>query len=377
MKHILLSVTILTLLTAGCGRGTERHGHSHNGTELITTARNLSITEDDGYTQVRIRNPWDTTRTLSSYILVDRDSVVPAGVDTVRNTLIRTPLRNSLVFSNVYVSLIKELGALESVGGICDAEYITDKTAAARIAAGTIRNCGQMMNPNIEMIMTMRPDGILLSPMNGNDSHGKLSSLGIPLIEAADYMENTPLGRAEWMRFYGRLYGQDEKADSLFETVRREYNDIRDKAHKATKRPKVLIDGVYGNVWNVPTDESVTGNIINDAMGFNPFGHYDMAGCAQLTPEKVLYEAADADIWFYRYFKPNDITLAQFAAENPNYNRIKAYKDGNVYGTNTRYSGVFDDAAFHPHWVLAEMVSILHPEITDIPQTRRYYKKLK
>lgn len=367
-------VAILATLMSACGTS---GGQRPTGDNIIRHADNLRISDGDGYSHVVIRNPWDTTKTLASYFLVQEGAELPPEAGSGSEKIIKIPLKNSLVYSNVHVSLMHELGVLDAVGGVCDAEYITDSLASSRIAEKVIRDCGQSMQPNMEAVMQMRPDGILAAPMENNPNHGKLAKLGIPLIQAADYLESSPLGRAEWMRFYGRLYGRGTQADSMFRAVEREYNDIANKVATSAHRPKVLIDGVYGQSWNLPTRKTATGILIHDAGGLNPFDEYDKAGSISLSPEEVLYKGADADVWFIRYFNTRPMTLSMWNAENKNYARFKAFKEGNVFGANTMTSGIFDDGAFHPQWVLADMASILHPEIKNISHPKYYYHKLQ
>lgn len=373
LKHYLFTLGIIVLVSA-CGH---KSGESAQGADIMTHAENLTIVDGDGYSLVDIRNPWDTTRMLAQYILLNEGKDVPEGIDTHSRKVIKTPVKNALVYYNIHVSLLHELGALDHVGGVCDSEYITDSVAAKRVAEKSIQDCGLSYQPNIEAIMRLRPDVIVLSPMENGDTHGKLANMNIPVLEAADYLEPYPLGRAEWMKLYGRLVGKGAEADSLFARTEKEYNDIIFKTALCSNLPKVLFDGTYSGIWNVPTSRSATGTLIRDAAGYNPFDDYNDSGSAKLAPEEVIYKAADADVWFVRYFSDTPKTLDQWGKEDKNYSRFKAFKDGNVWGSNTRYSGVFDDAAFHPQWILADMALILHPSLQGIKIHKHYYQRLK
>lgn len=373
--HLIFTTLFAAALT-GCG-GNAGSSPADSNNNLVKEAGLLSIDDFDGYSEVVIRNPWDSTRALARYVLVDSGATLPENIDFSSYQRINVPLNKSIVYSNVHGSLIHELGKTDAIAGVADAQYITDTLLANLIKRGFIADCGNSTSPNIERIMQIKPDAILLSPMGENISHGKLDALNIPLVETADYLEKTPLGRAEWMKFYGRLYGRGKLADSIFNDIQHQYNALKTSVSSTDSRPKVIIDGVYGQNWNVPTSGSVTGHLIEDAGGSNPFANYNNAGSASLSPEEVIFKGADADIWLVRYFRDNDMTLSDWGIENKNYSRFKAYKTGNVFGSNTKRSGVFDDGAFHPHWILAEMISILHPELSSIPKHKHYYGKLK
>lgn len=376
IKKILILV-LLTVFFTECGSNTNTLSSKSDKSNIIKYSNNLSINDYPGYSIVKIRNPWDTIRTLAQYVLVDSGVTLPKDIDVKQFTPIQVPLKNSLVFSNIHCSLIQELGKGTSIGGIIDSEFITNPEIQERIENGSIQNCGTISAPDIERIMQLRPDAILLSPYNNNSWHDKLQILGIPLVETADYLEKTPLGRAEWMKFYGRLYGKGESADSMFMNVEREYNALKESVKGVKSRPKVIVDGVYGQVWSVPTAGSVTGAFLTDAGAVNPFNDLSDSGSAQLSPEKVLFKGADADIWLIRYFKDGEMTLSDWGKENKNYSQFKAFKSGMVFGSNTKFSGAFDDAAFHPQWILADLISIFHPELNVGNKHVIYYHTLK
>ncbi len=363
------------LLAVGCS--SHGSGTAASSGNIMKYSRNILIEDKDDCHLVKIRNPWDTTKTLASYCLVPKEGEMP--LEWQGNTelkLVQTPLKDAVVYSNIYVSLLRELGHPDMIKGVCDAAYITDSLIAKKVEGGEVMDCGLSTAPNIEKILSLNPEAIILSPMDNTNGHGKLDNLGITLIEGAEYTEATPLARAEWMRFFGRLIGEGIKADSLFATVEQEYNAIKEKAKEAQNRPVILFDGVYGNQWNVPTSGSVTGALIEDAGGRNPFSDYSEAGSAHLSPEEVVYKAATADFWFVRYYSPNDYSLSDWISLNKSYSRFKAIDHNRVYGSNTSKSSIFDDGAFHPQWILADMVAILHPEL-NIPTSKRYYRQLK
>lgn len=336
--------------------------------------RNLSLEEHEGYTLAKIRNPWDTTRLLHSYILLEEGREQPMGYPNA--DVVKVPLKSSVVYSAVHNSLIDELTATDAISGICDTEYIFNPNLKKRLESGRIADCGSSMSPNVEKILKLSPGAVLLSPFENSNGYGKLEHAGIPIVECADYMEISPLARAEWMRFYGRLYGKGEMADSMFKETERRYLNLKAVASKATDKPKVMLDRVYGQVWNVPGGRSTMGTMIKDAGGINIFGDNDKSGSLQLSPEKVLYEAKDADIWLIR-FSYSPITMKSLAEEKPMYTQFKAYKEGNVYGSDSSTTNIFEDQAFHPHWILADLINIFHPELHTDTMSHKYYQRLR
>ena len=182
---------------------------------------NLSLIDYENYIVAQLRNPRDTTKILHTYVLVDKKQPLPQELPL--GTLVRTPLSKAVIYSSVHCSLLKDLGALNSIGGVCDLKYIKLPEIEEGCRNGTITDVGDGMNPNIERIIDLHPDAILLSPFENSGGYGRVEKLNVPIIECADYMETSSLGRAEWMRFYGLLFGKKAEADAMFASVERSY----------------------------------------------------------------------------------------------------------------------------------------------------------
>lgn len=370
---IFIALTAALSLTVSCGSGNSAHDAQAGDEVPMLHARNIRIYEiSPGIERVILKNPWDSTLNLADYLLVDRNIELPVDIPEGA-IVVRVPLERSVVYSGVHVSLIDELGALGGIKGVCDKEYVTDSNAKAAITRGTIADCGKYTAPNVEKIISLNADAVLLSPYETSNVSAPFSKTGLSLIYTAEYMEKTPLSRAEWMRFYGRLYGKGAKADSLFQKINGNYESIKKKTAKCTNRPEVLFDRVYSGVWDVPTSGSVTGILISDAGGSNPFDRYKNPGSARLQAEEALIYGKNADIWLIRYIEPS-LNLESLNSESPYYKEFEAFKKQNVYGANTLQTALFEDGAFHPDKTLREMVRLLHPEIDSSPL--EYYHKV-
>lgn len=372
---VLMAIVASGLTVASCGKGKNAENGGEHQIVPLKYAEYLKIKDYDGYEEVTIRNPWDTTKILHKYILVPKDSEMPPSLP--KGDVIRTPVKNTLVYSTVHAGLMKELGAMDAIGGMCGTEYVNDPDLRQLIAQGKIADCGSTQTPVIERIIKLQPEAILLSPYENDDKYSKTGELGIPIIEGADYMEVSPLGRAEWVRFYGMLFGKKTVADSMFADTERKYLELKSKAATAANKPRVLMDQRYGSVWYVPGAESTTAKIIADAGGINPFDYIKKAGSESLSPEKVLYEAHDADIWFIKYFQDNDKTMEEFTKDSPANSQVKAFRQGNVYGCNTKKVNFFEETPYHPDRLLEDYISLMHPELNVGNGSRHYFKRLE
>ena len=376
MKKLLLSVQIVTLvlLLSACGGGSKTSS-AFIQEEIIPMkyAENLTLVKGNGYIEARLRNPWDTTAILQNYILIDKDSPVPDHLP--EGTLVRTPLSKALVYTGVHCALIKELGALESIGGICELQHIKVPEIQEGCKNGTIVNAGEGTNPDIEKIIDMHPDALMLSPYENSGGHGQVEKLKVPIIECADYMETSALGSAEWIRFYGLLFHQSAKADSIFAIVEKNYNELKALAASQPVKPKVMCELKSGSAWYVPGGRSTTGKLYKDAGGDYLFDHYPNSGAVPLSFETVFDKAQAADVWLMKYNQPTDKTYSSIEEDYSPYANFEAFKKRNIYHSNTAYKEYYEDFPFHPDLVLKDLIKIFHP--TLLPEYElKYFSKL-
>ena len=376
MKKFLLSahIGLLVLLLSACGGGGKTS--SALGQEEIIPlkyAENLTLIKGDGYTEARLRNPWDTTKVLHTYILVEKDKPMPDHLPP--GTIVRTPLSKALVYTGVHCALIHELGMVKSIGGICELQYIKVPEIIEGCRKGTIVNAGEGTNPDIEKIIDLHPDALLLSPYENSGGHGQVEKLKVSIIECADYMETSALGSAEWIRFYGLLFHQSAKADSIFAIVEKNYNELKALASSQAKKPKVMCELKSGSAWYVPGGRSTTGKLYKDAGGDYLFDSYPNSGAVPLSFETVFDKAQDADVWLMKYNQASDKTLSGIREDYSPYANFKAFKERNVYGCNTGYHTYYEDFPFHPDLVLKDLIKIFHPSL--LPEYElKYFSKL-
>ena len=367
ISYIYLLATALLVLSS-CFRGGNTAGKVLDTQDsIITAAKLLSMQRTSHYTLVTVGDPWKGG-VLHRYVLVPRDSMLPD--DLPEGTLVRTPISRALVYSSVHTSLIRELGALDAVRGVVDSQYFNDSTLAAGIKAGTITDCGNSMNPTVEKVIDMQPDAILLSPYQ-DASYGQIAKLDIPLIECADYLEYDPIGRAEWVKFYGELVGKRAEADSLFDAVVTAYNDVKKKAAGAQTRPTVVTEMVISGVWNVPGGQSYMARILNDAGGKYLWADDQNTGSLALDFNQVLAVAQDADYWFIKWTNINSLSDLQGA--NDLNKEMAAFKNKRVYVCDTDKTRFFDRIPFHPELLLREFAAIMHPELFTDYKNQMYH----
>ncbi|MBR1839259.1 MAG: ABC transporter substrate-binding protein [Prevotella sp.] len=383
MKNLCIVITLAVLSVLASCKGGSTAAFNEEDIEL-RYARLLTLKQGDGYIVAEVKDPWKEApsnsplqgegRLLHRYILVPRDAEVPKNLP--QGELVRTPLQKTIVYTSVHTGLIDELGGYDAIKGVCDKEYMYLDKIQADVASGKITDCGLGTNPDLEKIIDLNPDAILLSPFENAGSYGKLGKLGIPIIECADYMENSALGRAEWMRFYGLLLGKEKEAESLFRAVEDDYNATKALVGDIKDKPTVVTEKKYGSTWYVAGANSTVGGLLADAGADYIFSDEPASGSVPYSPEVVFDRAQQADIWMFKYNQAVDITSQQLASEWGNYGKMKAFTTGNVYQCNLSLVPYYEEAPFHPNILLKEYVKILHPDVLKGYELR-YYKKLK
>ena len=370
MKKCFNLIFILStiMLLSSCFRSGHGAGNTLGAQDsVITAAKLLSMERKADYTVVTVGDPWKGG-VLHRYILVPHDKELPENLPN--GTVVRTPVSRALVYSSVHTSLLDELGAIGVVQGVVDSQYFVDSTIVNGVAKGTIADCGNSMNPTVEKVIEMQPDAILLSPYQ-DASYGQIAKLDIPIIECADYLEYDPLGRAEWVKFYGELVGKRAEADSLYNAVVTAYNELKQKAADAASHPTVVTEMVISGVWNVPGGQSYMARILGDAGGKYLWADNENTGSLALDFNQVLAVAHDADYWFIKWTNINTLKDLQGAYDLNK--EMAAFQHKHVYVCDTDKTRFFDRIPFHPEVLLREFAAILHPELFPDFKHQFYY----
>lgn len=402
--YILLCGATAALLMAACQGGKTAAADAEAGDTLeMKYAKLLTIVKhgdgeessdaaegiDYQYAEAIIANPWKAGTILHRYILIPKgkegDKTVAmlarrrsTGARCTTDT-VRTPLESNLVFTAPHCQLLTELGCQNAITGVCDKDYINIPDIKSRAQADAkvahpIMDCGSSMQPDIERIIALHPEALLISPFENSGGYGKLDKLRIPVIETADYMETSPLGRAEWIKLYGLLLGSS-KADSLFSAIEKEYLQLKAEAAKLSLGLSILTERKTGNVWYVPGGKSTMGILLRDAHARYIFADDTHSGSLSMSPEQIIAKGNQVDVWAFKYFGGNALTKQDLLAEYQGYQALKAFQTGTVYETDTSCEPYFELTSFHPEILLREFIILSHPEAGDKFGKLRFYKK--
>lgn len=355
--ELLLSLLLMLSLSA-CKRNRTIQQKS-NG-EFAKYAQLIACADSQGHSVFMVSDPWRTGHRLQRFVL-------------------EKPFSRVVVFTTSHCQLLEYLGVADRIVGVCDAQYILVKDIRRRLslpdgAKGKIVDCGNSMSPDIERIVALKPDAIIISPYEGM-SLGKLERLGIPVILAADYMETSALGRAEWMRYYGRLFGVDQRADSLFHVVDSTYQHLKAYAAKLPVGRSILTERKTGATWYTPGGRSSIGVLIKDANGRYAFSDDQHSGSLPLSVEQIMTKAGQSDVWAFKINGAGPMDKQQLLREYDGYKALKAFRTGEIYECNCSKVPYFEEVSWRPDYLLREMIQLLHPKFSL--GGLRYYQRLK
>ena len=338
-------------------------------------ALGFSLRKTGTTTVVEVHKPWQGATADFTYILQSQSG--KSGRDSL---IVPVPLERvvTLTTTNLYqLQMLHVLGALVGVGG---GRYVCNPVVRADLESGRIREVGGDMQVDVEAVLGVKPD-LVFTFVVGNSSDGgmaKLAEASIPTAIDGAYMEETPLGRAEWIKFTAAFFGKETMADSLYSEIDSAYAALVALAGKAEHRPTVFVNAPFGGVWWMPGGRTYVARFLADAGADYIWAQDSTLGSLNLDLETVLAHAGHADFWF----NPGDWrSLKEGREHDPRNAYFQAFKTGQVYNndrilTTGGGNDFFETGPSRPDWILADLISILHPELLP-KHTLRWYRKLE
>lgn len=357
-----LAAVAFILLFLGCGgRSTSPTDKSNDGVVELSHARQFSITHTNDYTIVNVLNPWKMGDVYATYYLV-KDSLVKTPADGYR---VLVPVKSLMANSATHLGFLDLLGELPAVTGVCSANYIYNPVIRRAVEEGRVKDLGDAFNLNIEELLLLRPQAVITTAYNADDSNSKkIQQTGLTLIYNIEWQEESLLGRAEWIKFLAAFFDKEALADSIFREVEQRYNEIKLLANAVDYKPVVLSGQDYRGGWSMPGGQSFNARLFDDAGGDYYYKEDATTGSISTTIEEALLHFSKADVWV----NVQACTLEELKKAEPKYKLFKAYKEGNVYNTRKRSNtsggnDYWEGAVARPDLLLCDMIKVFHPDI--------------
>lgn len=362
-KLILFVFSFSTIV--GCKKSENLNPkESTNSKNAIEYASSLSINKQEGYSVVTVSNPWPEANKNFTYILKEKNGSIPDSLQ--KYTIIQVPLQSIVVTSTTNIPFLEMLGVEKSLVGFPHTDYVSSEKTRKRIDAGAVKNIGQNEKLNMEQLIELAPNLIVTFGVdNNNPMIDNLQKSGLKVLIQADWMEQTPLGKAEWIKLYGALFGKEKEAKTLFDEIVKNYNDAIQLV--ATQKPTatVLYGSMYQDQWYVARGNSWVAQFMKDAKSNYLWANVEGTGSLSLPFEKILDKAKTAKYWIATgSFK----TIAEFENSNPHYSQFDALKSKNVYTFESKLGSTggtiyYELAPSRPDLVLKDYIKIFHSEL--------------
>jgi iron complex transport system substrate-binding protein len=387
-----IAVSLLLALAAGCGPGESGKASGKGAAAAASSAagagssrppghmryaRGFSLDFKNGATIITVHRPWQGARGDFAYRLVPRTGAAgaPAASDTQE---IPVPVRRAATLMTTDLPHLEWLGALDALVGVGGGRYACSPAVRARLADGRIREVGEEAHPDLEALVALRPEAVFAYVVGGAPAGAlaKLAEAGLPAVVDGSYMEETPLGRAEWIKFTAAFFGKEARADSLFASIDSAYRALASLAAGAGRRPRVVAGSPFGGVWWAPGGRSYVARLLSDAGADYAWAGDTTRGSLNLDLEAVLAKAGDAEIWLNADWKD----LAEARARDPRFALFRAFREGRVWNNDRAECAgggrdFYETGAARPDLVLADLIAILHPELLP-GHALRWYRRL-
>lgn len=376
MKNLLRYILIFSLVLVSFGCDSEESSEAILVEKVdLSYAKGFTISKGTDFWEIEVTQPWTGSEKTFRYLIVEENGKVPTGnFDAV----IQLPIAKVILTSTTQIPHLDLLGMSDRLIGFPQTDLISSKTTRMLIDAKKVQDLGSGPSANPELTIELDPDWIMISTL-GDDLRylDLLKTAGIPAIINGEYVEQHPLGRAEWIKFTGILLGKLEKANAVFEQVEQDYLEAVALAEQIPEvgRPTVLSGVMYQDIWYAPGSESWGARILKNAGGKYAFEDQAGTGSLQLNYEFVLEHAMDADFWIG---SADFISLVEMGKVEPRYQAIKAFQNGNIF-TYTLKKGetggleYFELGYMRPDLILKDLMKILHP--TLLPDYELYFYK--
>ena len=343
----------------------------------VQYAKGFTLSYAGNYKVLTIRSPFEQKTTATRYLLVPRGAARPAGFAGVQ--VIETPIRTLVGLSSMHVALADFLGAADVLVGLGSFQYVSAPRVRQRIAAGQVFEAGQGKELNNELLVARHPDLVMTTgwPGEGLPRFQTLADAGIPVLINSEWVETTPLGRAEWVKVLAALLNREDVVNQKFDQVAREYHRLTALTRLVRRRPTVVVGLPFKDVWHVPDADSYLAQFLRDAGTTYAWDKTrSPQGSLALSFETVAPVALTAEYWLQT---GSAKSKAEITAQDARYAAFGPFKTGHLYNNNRRTTAqgsndYWESGAVRPVRVLADLIKILHPEL--LPTWQLYYYQL-
>jgi iron complex transport system substrate-binding protein len=372
-----LYITVLAFYFSSCSGNKDNSCINRVPSDFPTKyANGFSISSTQNGYIVNVFNPWQGAKDIVyRYALSNRDTSI-----NLRdfNEVIPIPVSRIVCLSTTHIAFIDYLNKTELIVGVSGANYISNPILRGKIDGGDVKDVGFEQALNFELLLNLKPD-VVFSYGVGAEMAGyvqKFKDLGIPTVFIGDYLEENPLGKAEWLKLFGLFVGEFAQADSLFNVIENDYLYVKELVSNVKSRPNVFINIPWKDVWYFPGNNGYMARLIDDAGGNYALSRLEGNRSYPFSLEAALEHGINADVWINT---GSAASINEISENVPIIKRFPSVMGGRVYNNNLRINqfggnDFWESGVVNPHWILRDLVKIFHPD--SINHDFVYYQKL-
>lgn len=376
---LLCGIVSLLLFAVSCGNHTSVKDEVADVVVKTKYAKGFTVDTVPNYLRVTVYNPWSKEmQILSRYYLGRHDSLADSIPSDGR--FIKIPLEKCAVTSGTHIGFMESLGLLDQIVGICYADRIYNDTIRKRIEKGAIIDLEDPFMINFEKLIALRPNAIVASGYNQQDEYShRMAQTGVPVVFVNEWMESSPLARAEWVKYLAVFFDCREQANMAFDEVSVAYESLKNQSEKSEpgSRKKLMTGENFRGTWYMPGGKNWMATLFADAGADYVYGSTKDHGSIPLSTEEVLSSFNDAAVWV----NVNSNSLAELKAADSKHSFFKAYKEGEVYSNSKKTKGLANDfwesGVMSPHKLLMDYMLILNKKNLSDSLSLTYLKKVE
>lgn len=250
---------------------------------------------------------------------------------------------------------------LEYAGGFSINEFAGFRTLDVR--------AGVHGNEGLLSYLLLDPDLIIATalPPARRTEYNAIIDAGIPVVVVSEWLESSPLGRAEWVKLYAALFGKEQLAHEKFSRIREAYHGLQARTRDVADRPSVISGLPRKDAWFVPGGDSYVAALLRDAGASYHWSDLKTTGSIKMDIEPVYQVALDADFWL----NPGTVlNLDELLSNDLRFRDFSSVQNGRVYNNNRLLNPAGGNAYWEfgvvqPERILKDLIMILHPDIAE------------
>lgn len=354
---------LLVIFSFSCKKEILKETTAPISKSTIKYAKGFDIVFVNGLKKLILKTGYQNATTIFEYLILNKT----AKKASLNNQTIQVPIKEIVVTSTTHIPMVELLNEESSIVGFPHTTYISSEKTRTLIDAGKIKEIGKESSLNTEILLDLQPELVVgYSITSADKSLTTVQKSGISVIYNGDWLEETPLGRAEWIKFFGVLYNKEKQADNIFNAIETNYLKAKKIALKATVKPTILSGAIMSkDIWNLPAGESFVAQFLKDANLNYLWKDSKGKGSLSLSFESVFDTGRNADFWIAPgYFSSKE----QLLQSNQIYAEFTAFKNDRIYTPSTKKGktgGVlyYELAPTRPDLVLKDIIKITHPNL--------------